>query len=60
MLSCLFKDLKVVYEDYEEVDPQIPYMSGFLAFRECPAYLRLLNRVQSTTYNPQVQILIVD
>lgn len=44
----------MVYEDYEDVDLQIPYIPGYLAFRECPSFQQLLQRVALTHYNPQV------
>lgn len=43
-----------MYEDYEDIDLQIPYIPGYLAFRECPAFQQLLQRVALTEYNPQV------
>lgn len=35
----------IVYEDHELIHLDIPYISGFLAFREVPVYLLLYNRL---------------
>lgn len=35
-------------------DPLVPYISGYLAFRELPAYLQLLEQARSANVNPQV------
>eukprot|EP01026_Neomeris_dumetosa_P018509 TRINITY_DN17257_c0_g1_i4.p3 TRINITY_DN17257_c0_g1~~TRINITY_DN17257_c0_g1_i4.p3 ORF type:complete len:184 (+),score=23.09 TRINITY_DN17257_c0_g1_i4:154-705(+) len=53
-----FPELQVVYEDFEELDLSIPYKACYLGFRECPAYGKLVQRVQQTSYNPQV--ILVD
>ena len=53
----LIQDFKVVYEDYEVLDLTVPYLPGFLAFREVPAYVRLLERAKSTNLMPEVGIL---
>ncbi|GIL53357.1 hypothetical protein Vafri_9033 [Volvox africanus] len=53
-----FPDMRVLYEDYEPVDLSIPYLPGYLGFRECDAYGRLLKRVQASANQPQV--LLVD
>lgn len=49
------KELQVVYEDFEPLDMDVPYIAGFLAFREVPAYARLLHRAAATPYAPQVR-----
>jgi deoxyinosine 3'endonuclease (endonuclease V) len=38
--------LQVVYEDYQEVQMTVPYIPGFLAFREVHHLMQLLNRIQ--------------
>ncbi|GLC53294.1 hypothetical protein PLESTB_000729200 [Pleodorina starrii] len=52
------QDMRVLYEDYEPVDLSIPYLPGYLGFRECDAYARLLQRVEGSPHRPQV--LLVD
>lgn len=39
--------LNVVYQDFEELDLNIPYRSGYLGFREVPAYSTLLARLKA-------------
>ncbi|GMH40633.1 hypothetical protein BSKO_08537 [Bryopsis sp. KO-2023] len=58
LIVVTYPDMRVVYEDFQEVDLGVPYKAGFLAFRECPAYHQLLERVSKTEFNPQV--LMVD
>ncbi|GLC67237.1 hypothetical protein PLESTF_000532100 [Pleodorina starrii] len=58
LVVCSFPDMRVLYEDYEPVDLSIPYLPGYLGFRECDAYTRLLQRVEGSPYRPQV--LLVD
>jgi hypothetical protein len=48
--------LAVVHQEFEVVDLDVPYLPGFLGFREVPAYKKLLSRL--TTIKPQ--ILLVD
>jgi hypothetical protein len=40
------QELRVVWEDLEPLPLHIPYSSGYLAFREVPAYQALLQRVR--------------
>lgn len=46
--------LGVVYSDVEVVQLSVPYIPGYLAFREVPAYEKLLDRVRDTPHCPQV------
>jgi deoxyinosine 3'endonuclease (endonuclease V) len=41
------QSLTVVYQDFTELDLTIPYRSGFLGFREVPAYSTLLSRLEA-------------
>ena len=50
----LLQSLEVVYEDYEPLSLSIPYLPGYLGFRECPAYHTLLARAAATQHAPQV------
>ncbi|GLI67223.1 hypothetical protein VaNZ11_011160 [Volvox africanus] len=52
-----FPDMRVLYEDFEPVDLSIPYLPGYLGFRECDAYGRLLKRVQASANQPQVLVI---
>lgn len=49
---------EIVYENYELVDMKVPYISGFLGFREVPAFMLLINKVKSTEFKPDV--ILVD
>lgn len=41
-----YPELKVVYEDSRMVGLKAPYVSGFLAFREVPFLVELVQRLQ--------------
>lgn len=55
-----FKTLNVVYEDYLNVVLSVPYVSGFLAFREVPVYVALLDKLKQTKPEYYPDIVIVD
>lgn len=40
------KSLKIVYEDYEYVELDEPYVPGFLAFREIPSLIPLFDKLK--------------
>jgi deoxyinosine 3'endonuclease (endonuclease V) len=48
----------VVYEDMQPLCMQTPYIPGFLAFREVPAFQQLLQRVRAADggrHTPEVR-----
>ena len=49
-VACLliydFETKKIVYEDYENETTEYPYIPGFLAFKEVPAYTILFDRLK--------------
>ncbi|KAG2388275.1 hypothetical protein C9374_000439 [Naegleria lovaniensis] len=55
-----FPDLKVIYENYHHVTMTVPYIAGFLGFREVPHYVKLLDELKRT--QPQIfpQVILVD
>lgn len=53
-------NLTVVYEDYDDVHLTMPYIPGFLAFRECPVLLRLLKKMMQDSNPFYPQLLMVD
>lgn len=52
---------QIVYEDYQICNLSIPYISGFLGFREIPQYVKLLSKMQadqnSSKYYPHVLMI---
>ncbi|KAL2547975.1 putative endonuclease [Forsythia ovata] len=52
--------LQVVYEDFSTVQLDIPYVPGFLAFREAPVLLDLLEKMKKGSLPFYPQILMVD
>jgi len=56
--DCINK--KVVYEDHKLCVFDIPYISGFLGFREVPEYLKLLTKLKETKPEFYPHILQVD
>lgn len=63
-VACLvvlsYEDLKVVYESFEQVDMQYPYLSGFLAFREVSSYQILIERVRRESPHFAPDVVLVD
>uniref|UniRef100_A0A2N9ERV9 Endonuclease V n=1 Tax=Fagus sylvatica TaxID=28930 RepID=A0A2N9ERV9_FAGSY len=53
------QDLQVVYDDFSLVTLCVPYVPGFLAFREAPVLLELLERMKnnSSPFYPQMGVL---
>ena len=56
--DCIQK--KIVYEDYKLCRLAIPYISGFLGFREVPEYLHLLAKIKHTKPDFYPHVLQVD
>lgn len=52
--------LQVVYEDFAVVRLEVPYVPGFLAFREAPVLLGLLEKVKSSAKDICPQLIMVD
>ncbi|KAA8521009.1 hypothetical protein F0562_011702 [Nyssa sinensis] len=52
--------LQVVYEDYSVVRLHIPYVPGFLAFREAPVFSELLEKMKNSAHPFYPQLLMVD
>ncbi|KAG9140969.1 hypothetical protein Leryth_026877 [Lithospermum erythrorhizon] len=52
--------LKICYEDYYVVKLLIPYVPGFLAFREAPVLLKLLEKMKKRNHPFYPQLLMVD
>ncbi|WVZ79059.1 hypothetical protein U9M48_026686 [Paspalum notatum var. saurae] len=52
--------LEVVHEEFDVVQLQVPYIPGFLAFREAPILLGLLEKVKTNAHHFYPQLLMVD
>ncbi|XP_062229488.1 uncharacterized protein LOC133927176 isoform X2 [Phragmites australis] len=52
--------LQVVHEEFDIVRLQVPYIPGFLAFREAPILLGLLEKVKNNEHHFYPQLLMVD
>nr|WBF71132.1 endonuclease V [Megavirus caiporensis] len=50
----------IVYEDHEICYLDVPYVSGFLGFREVPVYKILLDRIKTNKPNVYPHIVMVD
>lgn len=46
LIVMSYPELKTVYEDYEYVKLDMPYIPGFLAFREASHILKLFKKLQ--------------
>ncbi|KAJ0850924.1 putative deoxyribonuclease V [Helianthus annuus] len=55
-----FKTLDVVYEDSSIVTIDVPYVPGFLAFREAPVFIQLLKKMQDSSHPFYPQLLMID
>lgn len=51
---------QLVYEDYNIAQLDIPYVPGFLAFREAPILLGLLDKIKRGSHPCYPQLLMVD
>ncbi|KAM2067093.1 hypothetical protein ACFX1T_043470 [Malus domestica] len=54
------KTLQVVYQDFCVVTPNVPYVPGFLAFREAPVLLELMEKMKNNNSPFYPQLLMVD
>ncbi|OIW09247.1 hypothetical protein TanjilG_01218 [Lupinus angustifolius] len=55
-----FNTLKVVYEDFSLVTLHVPYVPGFLAFREAPVLVEILDKMKRNGNPFYPQLLMVD
>ncbi|MBA0864419.1 hypothetical protein Goshw_002735 [Gossypium schwendimanii] len=56
----LLHDLRLVYQEYTCLSLDIPYVPGFLAFREAPILLHLLAKMKKDASPFYPQVLMVD
>ncbi|XP_057425012.1 uncharacterized protein LOC130718439 [Lotus japonicus] len=55
-----FHTLQVVYEDFSLVTLEVPYVPGFLAFREAPVLLDILEKMKRSDNPFYPQLIMVD
>ncbi|KAF1858688.1 hypothetical protein Lal_00044721 [Lupinus albus] len=55
-----FNTLQVVYEDFSLVTLHVPYVPGFLAFREAPVLVEILDKMKRNGNPFYPQLLMVD
>ncbi|GAU15159.1 hypothetical protein TSUD_08970 [Trifolium subterraneum] len=55
-----FHTLEVVYQDFSLVTLNVPYVAGFLAFREAPVILDILEKMKRSDNPFYPQLLMVD
>lgn len=55
-----YKTNKIVYEDYKVIKLTIPYISGFLAFREIPVYVELLDKLKKLKPEYYPDVIMID
>ena len=55
-----YKTLKIVYEDYELVKIEEPYVPGFLAFREVKHLVKLINKLKQNSPQFLPQVILLD
>ncbi|KAF9975561.1 hypothetical protein BGZ73_000773 [Actinomortierella ambigua] len=60
LIVLSFPDLKVVYEDHIKVKLTLPYIAGFLAFREVDPLLSLIQSLRVKRPELVPQVILVD
>ncbi|KAG9323340.1 hypothetical protein KVV02_004548 [Mortierella alpina] len=55
-----YPDFKVVYEDHAKVKLTLPYIAGYLAFREVQPLLDLINTMRRERIDVEPQVIMVD
>lgn len=45
---------ELIHTEVEKTTTDVPWQSGFLGFRECPCYCRLLQQVRHTEHDPSL------
>ena len=60
LIICDYKTLKIVYEDYELIKIEEPYIPGFLAFREVKHFVKLIEKLKKNKKEYIPQVILVD
>ena len=63
-VACLavleYPSFKIIYKDLQKITMTLPYIPGFLAFRECPSLLPMFKKLYETKPELYPQLLMVD
>ena len=60
LVVCDYQTLKIVYEDYELIKIEEPYIPGFLAFREVKHFVNLIDKLKKNKKEFLPQVILVD
>lgn len=60
LIICKYPSYEVVYESFKHVELTLPYIPGFLAFREVPFLVELIDELRSSRPELVPQLIIVD
>ncbi|KAF9282491.1 hypothetical protein BGZ88_011007 [Linnemannia elongata] len=60
LIVLSYPDFKVVYENHAKVKLTLPYIAGYLAFREVEPLLDLISTLRSTRPELEPQVILVD
>ncbi|KAK3841888.1 MAG: putative endonuclease FLJ39025-like protein [Linnemannia gamsii] len=60
LIVLSYPDFKVVYENHAKVKLTLPYIAGYLAFREVEPLLDLISTLRSTRPEFEPQVILVD
>jgi len=60
LVVCEFPSMKIVYEDFQFYKIDVPYVPGFLAYRELPALQPLLEKLKKNKPELLPQVMLVD
>lgn len=60
LVVCSYPDMRVVHEVFKVVELQAPYIPGYLAFREVPFLLDLIDHVKENQPEFVPQVILVD
>ena len=60
LVVCEFPSMKIVYEDFQFYKIDVPYVPGFLAYRELPATKPLMEKLKATKPELMPQVVLID
>lgn len=55
-----YNSMNIVYEDHQNIKLTLPYVSGYLAFREMPVYTALLNKLKEDMPKFYPDVVMID